>query len=70
MARRRNPQSDLDREIEREYYRIGSGVKIDILSIPKIFADARRAHAAGIPVAEALPAILERYRVGGEPVRR
>lgn len=52
----------LDREIEREYYRIASGVQVDVMDIGKIFKEAREAYAQGQPVAASLPGIVAKYR--------
>ena len=56
----------LDKEIERVYYKLASGVQVNIMDIPKIFDDAKIEHSAGVPIEQAMPAIIERYRVKQE----
>jgi hypothetical protein len=53
----------IDRRIEAAYRVHGSGVTIDLFSIPKIFADCRAAVARGEDLAAAVKAAVERYRV-------
>ena len=52
----------LDKEIERVFYKFGTGIQINMMDIPKIFDDAKIEHSAGVPIEQAMPAIIERYR--------
>ncbi len=63
MMKKSKLDKALDREIEKAYIRLAQGVQVHILDIPKIFADAKIEHSAGVPIEQAMPAIIERYRV-------
>lgn len=52
-----------DRLIEAAYRRHGSGVTIDLFSIPKIFAVGHAAIAAGEDLDAAIVGAIARYRV-------
>ena len=51
----------IDKEIEVAYYRIASGQMIDIMDIPKVFAESRRAISAGAAVDQAVRAAVLMY---------
>jgi hypothetical protein len=60
MTKRQSKQ--LDNEIERAYYRQGSGVQINIMNISKIFADCRAAVIDGGDLDEAIGTAIAKYR--------
>ncbi len=41
----------IDSEIEQTYYKLAEDKQINIMDIPKVFAESRRAMIAGAPVA-------------------
>lgn len=51
----------LDKEIEQAYYRLAEGQQINILDIPKVFAESRRAIAGGAVVDQAVRAAVLIY---------
>lgn len=51
----------LDREIEKAYYRLAAGQKISIMDIPKVFAESRRAIAAGSTLDQSVRAAILMY---------
>lgn len=55
----------LEKEIERVYYALARGVQVRVLDVPRIFRDAKLEHSAGVPLEQAMPAIIERYRAKG-----
>lgn len=52
----------LDKQIEAEYYKQGSGVMVDIMDIGKIFRDVKLELAAGTPLPTAISAAIAKYR--------
>ena len=56
----------LDKLIEASYYKYGDGVVINIFSIPKIFAEAKAAVAAGESLDDAMPKIVTKYALAKE----
>lgn len=55
---------DLDKQIERAWYRQADGVQVSILDIPKIFADCRKAVIEdGHTIAYAIDCAISRYEV-------
>jgi len=62
---RRQADKALDKAIERLYYTHGAGVVLNILNIPKIYAAARTAHAAGRDLESAVVAAIATYREPG-----
>ena len=51
----------LDRAIEEAYYRLASGQQINIMDIPKVFAESRHAVEAGAVVDQAVRAAVLMY---------
>ena len=47
MARRKKMKDPTELRVEQAYYRTCSGVQVNILDIPKIFAEGRRIVEAG-----------------------
>jgi hypothetical protein len=52
----------LDRTVEAAYYRTCSGIAIDVLDIARVFAEGRRAVAAGQDLDAALLAFAQTIR--------
>jgi hypothetical protein len=52
----------IDRQVEAMYYRIASGVQIDVMDIGKVFDAGRTAIAAGEDLEAALRAIVAQLR--------
>lgn len=52
----------LDKQIEAEYYKQGSGVQIPLLSIRDIFKECRAAVLAGGNLEEAVKTAIAKYR--------
>lgn len=52
----------LDKEIERIYYLHGFGVQVDIMDIPRIFADCRRVYESGGDLDLAVREAIAKYR--------
>lgn len=59
-------ERELELEIKRTYYALAEGVQVDILDIPRIFADAKIEHSAGVPLEKSMPGIIARYAFKGE----
>ena len=51
----------IDKLIEQEYYKQASGSQINIMDIPKVFAESRKAIANGAPVSQAVRASVLMY---------
>ena len=47
-------KKNLDREIEKAYYKIAAGKQINIMDIPKVFKESARAIAGGATVDQAV----------------
>lgn len=60
--RKTKAEKIIDSQIEAAYYRHGSGVRINIMDIPKVFTDARAKLAEGANLDAAMPEIVARYR--------
>jgi len=54
-------QKQIDRMIEKIYYKVASGKQINIMDIPKVFAESRRAIANGSTVEQAVRASVLMY---------
>ena len=52
----------LDKDIERAWYRLASGVQVNIMDIPKIFRECRVAVLAGQPLDTIVQECIGRYR--------
>lgn len=61
MARKINPDKQLDKDIEQLYYRHGNGRQINIMKIGKLFADAKTSHLAGATLEDAVKAAIEKH---------
>jgi len=55
--------SKLDKEIEKHYYAHCAGTSINIMDIPKLYREARQAHANGGDLEMAVIAGIRRYEV-------
>lgn len=55
-------EKQLDKDIERAWYRLASGVQVNIMNIGKVFADARAAMLTGATLDDAVTAAREKYR--------
>lgn len=55
-------RTKLDKTIEAAYYRRCSGVQISLLDIPRVFAEGKRAAAAGEDIEAAIVAFVETVR--------
>lgn len=53
----------IDKLIERVYYQTCSGIPISVMDIPKVFAEGRRALAAGEDLTKAIPAFVETIKL-------
>lgn len=53
----------LDKEIEQAWYRLASGVQVNIMDIPKITREVKDAVLAGASVDDATIAAREKYRL-------
>lgn len=51
----------LDKEIEQAYYRLSAGLMINIMDIPKVFAECRKAIEGGAVVDQAVRAAILMY---------
>ena len=51
----------LDKEIEQAYYRLAQGKQINIMDIPKVFADCRKAMISGAVLDQAMRAAILMY---------
>lgn len=60
-------ENQIDKDVERAWYRLASGVQVPILDIPKIFRDIKLEMAAGVDVDTATRAAIDRYQVGHGP---
>lgn len=52
----------LNREIEKLYAANCSGIQIALTDIPKVFAAALKAHAAGLDMREAIVSLVQTIR--------
>lgn len=52
-----------DKLIEQVYYRTCNGIPISIMDIPKVFAEGRRALAAGEDLEKAIPAFVQTIKL-------
>jgi hypothetical protein len=59
---RRGKKDPIDREIEKAWYRLASGVQVMVLDIPKIFRDVRQELSAGTDMDSAVRAAIARYQ--------
>ena len=57
----RKVKSDIDSEIEREYYKQAQGMAIGILDIPILFANSRENIKGGLSVSESVGKAIARY---------
>jgi hypothetical protein len=65
MARKTKEQKEvekLDKEIEQAWYRLASGVGVDIMDIGKVFNDVRAAFKAGSTIDAAVEVAKAKYR--------
>jgi hypothetical protein len=53
----------IDNLIDQSYGRVARDVQINMMDIPKVFAEGRRAIAAGEDIDTALAAIVQKIRV-------
>lgn len=53
----------LDRDIELAWHRLANGIQINLLDIPKIFGDCRRAIENGEGIDSCILDAIEKYRV-------
>jgi len=51
----------MDKAIEQAYYKIASGLQINMMDIPKVFNESRRAIDAGATVDQAVRASVLMY---------
>jgi hypothetical protein len=61
-ARISKAEKALDREIEKEYYRQGEGIQIDLFAIPKIYNECKAALATGTTLPDAMKACIAKHR--------
>jgi hypothetical protein len=54
-------KKQMDKEIETAYYRLAQGQQINIMDIPKVFAESRRAILNGATVDQAVRAAVLMY---------
>lgn len=54
-------KDNLDKQIEQSYYKLAQGKNINIMDIPKVFADGRRAVNNGATVDQAVRASILMY---------
>jgi len=59
-------EDKIDREIEKAWYRLASGVQVPIMDIPRIFRDIKLEVAGGMDIDTAVRAAIHYYQVGGE----
>lgn len=60
MAKR---QDAIDKAIEAAWYKLASGVQVNIMVIPTIFRECREAIVGGKSVDEAVAAAVAKYRL-------
>lgn len=60
--RRKNVDDAIDKRIEAAWYRLASGVQVDILDIPRIFRDVKLEIAAGTALDAAIALAIQRYQ--------
>lgn len=51
----------IDNDIEQAYYRLAQGQQINIMDIPKVFSESRKAISAGSMVDQAVRAAVLMY---------
>ena len=61
MARQTKAEKELDKEIERCYYKHCNGKPINILDIPKVFQRGKDARASGQDVEQAVIAAIAEF---------
>jgi len=61
-TRQSKAEKEVDKLIERTYYRYGSGVQINIMDIGKIFNEARIEMLTGKPIEEVIQNLIAKYR--------
>ena len=59
----RKVKNDLDSQISRAWARLASGVQVSVMVIPTIFKDVRAQVQLGIPVDDAVQAVIPKYRL-------
>lgn len=62
MAKQSKADKALDREINKLYNENCSGIQINIMDIPKVFAEARKARAEGRDMKEAIVSFVNSIR--------
>ena len=61
--RKTTRKPDMDKLIERAWYAHASGVQINIMDIPMLFAEARKLISDGLPVDDAIKSLIPKYRL-------
>ncbi len=62
MARQSKADKQLDAEITRLYTQNCSGIQIDMMDIPKVFAEAKKARAEGRDMKDAIVSFVQKIR--------
>jgi len=60
--RQTKQEKQLDKELDRAWSRIASGVQVDIMDLSRIRQDTKQAITGGATVDEATTTAMERYR--------
>ncbi len=62
MARQSKADKQLDAEITRLYMQNCSGIQIDMMDIPKVFEEAKKARAEGRDMKDAIVSFVQKIR--------
>ena len=62
MARQSKADKLLDAEITRIYTQTCNGIQINIMDIPKVFAEAKKARAEGRDMKDAIVSFVQKIR--------